>query len=86
MRKLDYHINQTYQLLKELNILNEALLIFTSDNGPWRIICDLAESQGPFTGDWKSTQRPFGGGCEYIAKHATEKFARGEFSIEYVTY
>ncbi|CAF3918474.1 unnamed protein product, partial [Rotaria sp. Silwood1] len=34
LRELDYHVNQTYQLLKDLGALNQALLIFTSDNEP----------------------------------------------------
>ncbi|CAF1120272.1 unnamed protein product [Adineta ricciae] len=31
---LCHSVNQTYQLVKDLNVLNQTLLIFTSDNGP----------------------------------------------------
>ena len=71
LRELDYHVNQTYQLLKDMNILNETLLIFTSDNGPWSSKCDLAGSQGPFTGDWQSLPLPSGGGGGGTAKFTT---------------
>ena len=71
LRELDYHVNQTYQLLKDMNILNETLLIFTSDNGPWSSKCDLAGSQGPFTGDWQSLPLPYGGGGGGTAKFTT---------------
>ena len=71
LRELDYHVNQTYQLLKELGILNQTLLIFTSDNGPWSSKCDLGGSQGPFTGDWQSSPLPFGGGGGGTAKLTT---------------
>ena len=71
LRELDYHVNQTFQLLKELDILNQTLLIFTSDNGPWATKCDLGGSQGPFTGDWQVSPRPFGGGGGSAAKLTT---------------
>ncbi|CAF1356749.1 unnamed protein product [Adineta steineri] len=72
LRELDYHVNQTYQLLQNLGILNQTLLIFTSDNGPWSSKCDLAGNQGPFTGIWQ--QLPFssgGGGGGGTAKFTT---------------
>ena len=71
LRELDYHVNQTYQLLKELNILNQTLLIFTSDNGPASMRCDLAGSEGPFIGVWQSLPEPFGGGGGGTAKFTT---------------
>jgi arylsulfatase G len=71
LRELDYHVNQTYQLLKDLDILNQTLLIFTSDNGPWSSKCDLAGSQGPFTGVWQASPLPFGGGGGGTAKFTT---------------
>jgi arylsulfatase G len=71
LRELDYHINQTYQLLKDLGILNQTLLIFTSDNGPWSSKCDLAGNQGPFTGAWQASPLPFGGGGGGTAKFTT---------------
>ena len=71
LRELDYHVNQTYQLLKELNILNQTLLIFTSDNGPASMRCALAGSQGPFLGVWQALPLPFGGGGGGTAKFTT---------------
>ncbi len=71
LRELDYHVNQTYQLLKELDILNQTLLIFTSDNGPASMRCDLAGSQGPFIGAWQALPLPFGGGGGGTAKFTT---------------
>ncbi len=71
LRELDYHINQTYQLLRDLHVLNQTLLIFTSDNGPWSTKCDLAGNQGPFTGVWQASPRPFGGGGGSTAKLTT---------------
>jgi arylsulfatase G len=71
LRELDYHVNQTYQLLKDLGILNQTLLIFTSDNGPWAKKCDLAGNQGPFTGVWQASPSPSGGGGGGTAKFTT---------------
>lgn len=71
LRELDYHVNQTYQVLKELGILNETLLIFTSDNGPWSSKCELAGSQGPFAGVWQALPLSFGGGGGGTAKFTT---------------
>ncbi|CAF2198406.1 unnamed protein product [Rotaria magnacalcarata] len=71
LRELDYHVNQTYQLLKDLGILNQTLLIFTSDNGPWSSKCDLAGNQGPFTGVWQASPLPSGGGGGGTAKFTT---------------
>ncbi|CAF3892068.1 unnamed protein product [Rotaria sp. Silwood1] len=71
LRELDYHINQTYQLLKDLDVLNHTLLIFTNDNGPWSAQCDLAGNQGPFTGVWQALPLPFGGGGGGTAKFTT---------------
>ncbi|CAF2978368.1 unnamed protein product, partial [Rotaria sp. Silwood2] len=71
LRELDCHVNQTYQLLKDLGILNEILLIFTSDNGPWSSKCDLAGNPGPFTGAWQALPLPSGGGEGRIAKFTT---------------
>ncbi len=71
LRELDYHVNQTYELLRELGILNQTLLIFTSDNGPWSSKCDLAGSEGPFTGVWQASPLPSGGGGGGTAKFTT---------------
>lgn len=71
LREMDYHVNQTYQLLKDMGILNQTLLIFTSDNGPWSSKCDLAGDQGPLTGVWQASPRPFGGGGGGTAKFTT---------------
>nr|CAD7410107.1 unnamed protein product [Timema cristinae] len=38
---------------------NNTLVWFMSDNGPWEVKCQLAGSQGPYTGFW---QRTAGGG------------------------
>jgi arylsulfatase G len=71
LRELDYHVNQTYQLLTDLGVLNQTLLIFTSDNGPWSSKCHLAGSQGPFTGIWQDLPLPYGGGGGGTAKFTT---------------
>ena len=71
LREMDYHVNQTYQLLKDMDILNQTLLIFTSDNGPWSSKCDLAGDQGPLTGVWQESALPFGGGGGGTAKFTT---------------
>ena len=71
LRELDYHVNQTYQLLKDLSILNQTLLIFTSDNGPWSSKCDLGGNQGSLTGVWQASPLPFGGGGGGTAKFTT---------------
>jgi arylsulfatase G len=71
LRELDYHVNQTYQVLKDLGILNQTLLIFTSDNGPWAVKCELGGSQGPFVGAWQEAPLPYGGGGGSAAKLTT---------------
>ena len=71
LRELDYHINQTYQLLQRLDVLKDTLLMFTSDNGPCVSKCDLAGSQGPFIAAWQSSAVPFGGGGGATGKFTT---------------
>jgi arylsulfatase G len=71
LRELDYHVNQTYQLLRDLGVLNQTLLIFTSDNGPWLSKCELGGSPGSFTGVWQASLLPFGGGGGSTAKLTT---------------
>lgn len=71
LRELDYHVNQTYQMLNGLGILNQTLFMFTSDNGPWLQKCDLAGSPGPFMGAWQDSPLPLGGGGGGTAKLTT---------------
>ena len=68
LRELDWHLNRTHHALVDAGVIDDTLLIFTSDNGPWSAKCDLGGSQGPFAGIWQQWPEPDGGGGGGTAK------------------
>ena len=46
VQELDWSTGQIVDKLRELNILDNTLVIFTSDNGPWLVMGDHAGSAG----------------------------------------
>ncbi len=47
MEEVDWSVGQILQTLKETGLDENTLVIFTSDNGPWRIFGNQAGSSGP---------------------------------------
>ncbi|CAF1120026.1 unnamed protein product [Adineta ricciae] len=45
------HPDDLRKIIEDLNVLNQTLLIFASDNGPWSSKCDLTGSQALSAGD-----------------------------------
>jgi len=48
MTEIDYSLGRLKSALKQKNIDENTLIIFTSDNGPWRLFGNHAGSTGPF--------------------------------------
>jgi arylsulfatase A-like enzyme len=48
MMEVDWSVGQVVAKLDELDMRKNTLVIFTSDNGPWRVYGDHAGSSGPF--------------------------------------
>ena len=46
IQELDWSVGEIIKRLEELNILDETLLIFSSDNGPWLTMRDMGGSAG----------------------------------------
>lgn len=46
--EIDWSVGQVLETLKRLNLDNDTLVIFTSDNGPWMSYGNHAGSPGPF--------------------------------------
>eukprot|EP01087_Luapelamoeba_hula_P002157 TRINITY_DN11884_c0_g1_i1.p1 TRINITY_DN11884_c0_g1~~TRINITY_DN11884_c0_g1_i1.p1 ORF type:complete len:407 (-),score=33.14 TRINITY_DN11884_c0_g1_i1:125-1345(-) len=57
--ELDDTVRMIYESLQEAGILNITLILATADNGPWRVKCQFAGSQGPYVGAY---QEKLGGG------------------------
>lgn len=60
MMEVDWSVGQILGTLRELNLADNTLVIFTSDNGPWLSYGDHAGSAGPLR-EGKGTM--FDGGC-----------------------
>ena len=54
IEEIDWSVGEIVKTLEELSLTEKTLVIFTSDNGPWRTYFDLGGSAGPFR-DGKST-------------------------------
>jgi len=53
MMELDWSVGRILETLDELEIANDTLVVFTSDNGPWLAYGNNAGSAGPFReGKW----------------------------------
>lgn len=48
VEELDWSVGQVMAALRQARVENNTLVIFTSDNGPWRTYYDLGGSSGPF--------------------------------------
>lgn len=51
VEEIDFRMGQLLNTLKELGIAKNTLIIFTSDNGPWKIKKQEGGSAGPLRGD-----------------------------------
>lgn len=52
VEEMDWIVGQVLTEIDELNISNETLVLFTSDNGPWVAEKSCSGSKGPFEGRW----------------------------------
>lgn len=52
VEEMDWIAGEVLSEIKELNIVNETLVLFTSDNGPWVAEKSCSGSKGPFEGRW----------------------------------
>jgi arylsulfatase A-like enzyme len=52
VEEMDWIAGQILDKLDELNLTNDTLVLFTSDNGPWVAEQECAGSKGPFEGRW----------------------------------
>ena len=57
--EMDHYVGKMLSFLKDKDIEEDTIVIFTSDNGPWEIKCDLAGTSSPYLGKWQKAQ---GGG------------------------
>jgi arylsulfatase A-like enzyme len=48
IEEIDWSLGEIVRTLEESNIQRKTLVIFTSDNGPWKTLYDLGGSAGPF--------------------------------------
>lgn len=53
--ELDASVGRILQTLDDLDIADQTIVVFTSDNGPWLIFGDHGGSAGPFRGGKKQT-------------------------------
>ncbi|XP_014664129.1 PREDICTED: arylsulfatase G-like [Priapulus caudatus] len=59
LREMDAAVGDIVAAIDEAGLTDSTMVWFTGDNGPWAEKCNLAGSQGPFTGAW---QKMHGGG------------------------
>lgn len=52
VEEMDWIAGQVLSEIDDLNISNETLVLFTSDNGPWVAEKSCSGSKGPFEGRW----------------------------------
>lgn len=50
IEEIDWSVGQVMDALKKAGVADNTLVIFSSDNGPWRTYYDLAGSSGPWRG------------------------------------
>lgn len=65
LMEMDHFIGEIIDFVEESNIVDNTIIIFTSDNGPWDLKCDLAGEATPFDGLWQ--QKRGGGGGSHKA-------------------
>ena len=50
IEEIDHNVGRLVSVLKEKNIYDNTIIIYTSDNGPWLIYGNHAGSSGPLRG------------------------------------
>jgi len=63
LREMDYQVQALYDSLKSAGVLDNTLIIYSSDNGPWEVMCQYGGSSGPFLGEWQKSASGGGGGA-----------------------
>ena len=53
--EMDQYVGKVTNFLKQNNLVENTIVMFTSDNGPWEYKCDLAGTSSPYLGQWQKT-------------------------------
>lgn len=61
LRELDHAVGVVLAAVRAGGLEDKTLILYTGDNGPWNVKCDLAGSQGPFLGSWQAEHGGGGG-------------------------
>jgi hypothetical protein len=63
LREMDYQVGALHASLEAAGVLDNTLIIYSSDNGPWDVVCYLGGNPGPFNGTWQKSASGGGGGA-----------------------
>jgi len=66
---MDWQVQSLFNTLESAGVLNDTLIVYSSDNGPWEAMCEFGGSPGPFVGTWQRS--PGGGGGGSTSKLTT---------------
>jgi len=76
--EMDHTVKMLLQAVRESGNEENTLVLFTGDNGPWAVKCELAGSAGKFKGEY---QKKLGGGSPF--KDTTWEGGQREAGIAY---
>lgn len=86
MEEMDWIAGRVLESLKHFGAKNNALVVFTSDNGPWTAEQSCSRSKGPFLGQWLADHGdPTCVACpsEYTPAPSTERPLRCIYDEDY---